>query len=231
MKGSCLIRLWIKIIFAIAFQSCNSSKPIADEKSTHILNQYKKAIGGIENINSINNFRSAGEWKGIGTQLYIVEVPDKFFIETQSEDLHERVIFNNGKIKMLRNNKEISESFNYLKKEFELDARLNSLAYVNELAEKTTYLGETERDGNFYYQIEVKFKNGVIWTAEFDKNTFLLSSLKRTDIQMFFSDYREVNGVKFPFLYIYKIPDGQKLTLEVTSIDCNITMNENLFEF
>jgi outer membrane lipoprotein-sorting protein len=94
-------------------------------------------------------------------------------------------------------------------------------------------LGKDELDGKQVYKLRLTTKVGDARTYFFDASTFLLVKWegKRTaegheiPIETFFSDYREVNGLKFAFEIDTDSPGSaqqQKITIENIAIDASI---------
>jgi outer membrane lipoprotein-sorting protein len=94
-------------------------------------------------------------------------------------------------------------------------------------------LGKDELDGKQVYKLQLTTKIGDARTYFFDASTFLLVKWegKRTaegheiPIETFFSDYREVNGLKFAFEIDSDSPGSaqqQKITIENIAIDPSI---------
>lgn len=73
---------------------------------------------------------------------------------------------------------------------------------------------------------------GLLGTFYFDKKTHLLtrylrqtpSPVGRVSIQQEFDDYREVNGVKFPFEYSFLWLDG-RFTAKIAEVKVNATVD------
>lgn len=94
-------------------------------------------------------------------------------------------------------------------------------------------LGKDELDGKQVYKLQLTNKNGDARTYFFDASTFLLvkwEGKRKADgqevpVETFFSDYREVNGLKFAFEIDSDSPGGQqqqKITIEKIAIDPQI---------
>jgi outer membrane lipoprotein-sorting protein len=93
--------------------------------------------------------------------------------------------------------------------------------------------GKDEVDGRQAYKLQLTNKHGDVRTYFYDASTFLLIKWegKRTvenqeiPVETFFSDYREVNGLKFAFEIDSDSPgivQQQKLTIEKIEIDPQI---------
>jgi len=93
--------------------------------------------------------------------------------------------------------------------------------------------GKEELDGKPVYKLQLTNKNGDVRTYSFDAATFLLIKWegrrtvanKQIPVETYFSDYREVNGVKFAFEIDSDLPGSaqqQKLTFDKIEIDPQI---------
>jgi outer membrane lipoprotein-sorting protein len=94
-------------------------------------------------------------------------------------------------------------------------------------------LGKDELDGKQVYKLQLTNKNGDARTYFFDASTFLLvkwEGKRKADgqevpVETFFSDYREVNGLKFAFEIDSDSPGSQqqqKITIEKITLDSQI---------
>jgi outer membrane lipoprotein-sorting protein len=94
-------------------------------------------------------------------------------------------------------------------------------------------LGEDELDGKQVYKLQLTNKNGDARTYFFDASTFVLvkwegkrqADGQEVPVETFFSDYREVNGLKFAFEVDSDSPGSQqqqKITIEKVEIDPQI---------
>ena len=92
---------------------------------------------------------------------------------------------------------------------------------------------EDEIGGHEVYVVQGSDKSGVIGTFYFDKKTHLLlryvrrtpSPVGRITIQQDFDDYREVDGIKFPFKYSFLWLDG-RFTATIDHVKVNAPVEE-----
>src|SRR5215469_13117391 len=98
---------------------------------------------------------------------------------------------------------------------------------------KIELLGKDELSGKAVLKLKLSTKSGEVRTYYFDAATFLLtkwegvrkSGDQEIPVESFFSDYREVNGLKFPFEVDTDSPGSdrvQKLTLEKIELNPQI---------
>ncbi len=94
-------------------------------------------------------------------------------------------------------------------------------------------LGKVEVDGKSAYKLQLTNKNGDVRAYFFDASTFLLIKWEgkriienqEIPVETFFSDYRDVNGLKFAFEIDSDSPgtvQQQKITIEKIEIDPQI---------
>ena len=77
----------------------------------------------------------------------------------------------------------------------------------------------------------------VLGTFYFDKKTHLLtryvrytpSPVGRISIQQDFDDYRDVNGIKFPFKYSFLWLDG-RFTATISDVKVNVAIDPKKFD-
>ena len=82
------------------------------------------------------------------------------------------------------------------------------------------------------YVVQGSSPNGLLGTFYFDKKTHLLlryirqtpSPAGRISIQQDFEDYRDLNGVKFPYKYSFLWLDG-RFTAAITNIELNVPID------
>ena len=88
---------------------------------------------------------------------------------------------------------------------------------------------EDEIQGHVVYVVQGSAPNGMLGTFYFDKQTHLLlryvrqtpSPVGRISIQQDFDDYREVDGIKFPFTYSFLWLDG-RFTATISEVKINV---------
>ncbi len=86
--------------------------------------------------------------------------------------------------------------------------------------------------GHDVYVVQGSAPGGLLGTFYFDKQTHLLlryvrqtpSPVGRVSIQQDFEDYRDVNGIKFPFQYSFLWLDG-RFTAHITDVKVNVPVD------
>lgn len=93
------------------------------------------------------------------------------------------------------------------------------------------YLGEENVNEILCYKVEL-IKNVNKITYYFDTKTYMLLKEEKKDETLLYSDYRQIGNLVFPFK-IEGIPtqEGGAYTIEVSSIEINKVIPENIFKF
>ena len=219
-----------------------------EPSASQILNQYVQAMGGAEKLAAIKSFVATGHSEGYGGlggnaafQIF-AQAPDRRGMWIHFPEHPDRGISawtydgNTGWIGSPRG---------YLK-EYELTgndlagAKLDSvLAFPAQIksAFPNWRVGNEEilQDRDVYV-VQGSAPGGLLGTFYFDKDSHLLvryvrqtpSPVGRVSIQQDFSDYREVNGVKFPFKYSFLWLDG-RFTAIIGDVKVNVPVDAAKF--
>ena len=91
-------------------------------------------------------------------------------------------------------------------------------------------------DGKEVNVVQGTGPNGLMATLYFDKNSGLLtrivryarSPIGRISVQVDYADYRDVNGIKFPFSYTFSWLDG-KDAFQLTDVKTNVPIEAARF--
>lgn len=96
------------------------------------------------------------------------------------------------------------------------------------------YEGTVARDDATFHQMRVTYPNGDVQDRFYHAETGLLTSLEQAQMNqqghmeqtvVTFTDYRAVNGVKFPHRLVYS--NGQEVTF--SDVEVNVAMPDKLF--
>ena len=55
--------------------------------------------------------------------------------------------------------------------------------------------------------------------------------LEKTILDAYYSDYREINGMKTPFMGSYKFKDQNILKITTEKVEINVKVNDSIFKF
>ncbi len=214
----------------------------ADVTAAQVLNNYIEAIGGKANIDKLKDISVTSNATIQGMQLLFTKQQkgtDKFAIQVLlNNSPMQRVIINGdkGRIEapMQGINKVIAPNELAAQK---LDANMFPVLQYDKLGITSKLTGVENLDGKEVYVIEAKMPSGQKTIQYFDKSSGLLlrevNSLESPQGVMTqtknYGNYKEVNGVKFP--YMVEISMGpQQIKTEVQTIEVNKGISDEVFK-
>ncbi len=97
-------------------------------------------------------------------------------------------------------------------------------------------LGMEKLEGEPHYQLEVSIKDGPVETWHINAKTFLRTLVitdgyeygRKASMDVFYGDYRKVNGVMMPF-YIEQEWHTRHRVFEIEKIEVNVPVDDKLF--
>jgi outer membrane lipoprotein-sorting protein len=126
------------------------------------------------------------------------------------------------------------------KKEMEEDADIDGdLVDYASKGSKVELLGKDKVEGTDVYKLKVSLKNGDVKTIYLDADSFLeiKEETKRTvrgterEIESTVGDYKEVNGLMFPFAIESGLKGSQeKEKLTISKIELNVPVDDSIFK-
>jgi zinc protease len=204
-----------------------------------VINKYIYAIGGIDKFKSVMDRTTVMTGSAMGQPINITikqKYPDKLFQELQAGEVKQLLYYSDGKGMLMIG----SEKNEIDKKELErlmMDATMQLLLNPDSFGVASEYLGVQCMDSVDCYAIRLVLPSGIRWFQYYDANTGL--KFKETkeiqtkqglfEQETYFSDYREVKGLKFPFT-IKQYLGLQEIDLNVTSIEINTGLDDSIFE-
>lgn len=204
-----------------------------------IINKYIYAIGGIEKFKSVMDRTTVMSGTAMGQPIYITikqKYPDKLFQELRAGELTQLLYFNDGKGVMFIG----PEKTQIEKRELErlmMDATMHLLLDPASFGVSTEFLGVQIVDSIDCYTIKLTLPSGIRWFQYYDVNTGLKFKESKEiqtkhglfEQETYFSDYREVKGLKYPFT-IKQYFGIQEIDLTVTNIEINNGLDDSVFE-
>jgi outer membrane lipoprotein-sorting protein len=204
-----------------------------------VINKYIYAIGGIDKFKSVIDRTTVMTGTAMGQPIDIVvlqKYPDKLFQELRAGEVKQLLYYSDGK-GMLKIGNEKTE---IEKKELErlmMDATMQLLLSPDSFGVKAEYVGVECIDSTDCYTLKLTLPSGIRWFQYYSTETDL--KFKETkeiqtkqglfEQETYFSDYKEVKGLKFPFT-IKQYLGLQELDLNVTSIEINTGLDDSVFE-
>ncbi len=204
-----------------------------------VLDGYIIAIGGRENIEKVKEKVSVikGSIQGMEIKITISQkAPNKLLQSLDAGGMEQTTIFDGTKGKQIAMGNEVPLEGNDLL-ETKLEATLNLfLDYKKHgITEELTSVEKV--NGKDAYKVTLTLPNENKWIQFYDVDSGLLvkqTSTKKAPQGTFtaaitFDDYREVEGVKYPFKFSQTV-GAQSMDMEVESIEINSGLSDSLFE-
>jgi photosynthetic reaction center cytochrome c subunit len=218
-----------------------------EPKGADVLDKYIAALGGAQKLAAVKSFVATGKslgYEGLGgggTFTIYGKAPDQRTTEITFKDHPERgdaIRTYNGKTGWVKQPRAAVPEFEYQGSELN-GVRLDALlAFPGQIKTVLTGLRTNSADiGDKDVQIvQGSGPNGIMVTLYFDKKTNLLvrlvrysnSPAGRVPTQIDYDDYRDVNGVKFPFKYTFSWLDGRDV-FQIDNVKVNVPIDEAKF--
>lgn len=199
-----------------------------------VLNKYVEAIGGKENILKVKDktTKMSGAMQGMNiTMTQSFKAPNKMYQLLDFGIGQQTTVFDGEKGKVIQMGQE-QQLPSAQVEEMKLGSLYLMLEYV-EKGIKTELSGMETINNKDTYRVTLTFPSGKKATNYYDVTTGLLvrqSEEKGSGVQSVdFDDYRDVQGVKYPYKLSVGTPNGP-LDLTVTSIEINTGLADSLFE-
>lgn len=204
-----------------------------------VIQKYIDAIGGKENIEKITDITLKASTSMNGMTINMItykKTPNKFAMEMlMNGNLLNKQSYDGekGKMKGFQGEKEITgNELDELKAEAVINQEMN---YAN-LGIQSNLVEIEKIDGKDAYKVELISSTGKKSYDYFDVETGLKIMTKQTIVapqgefeqNQQYTDYREINGVKYPFLI--KITGIQNMELTIDSVEINTGIKDEIFQ-
>lgn len=204
-----------------------------------VLNRYIYSIGGMDKFKSVIDRTTVMTGTAMGQPINIMimqKYPDKLFQELQAGEVKQFLYYNSGNGTM----KIGDEKINIEGKELErlsMDANMQLLLDPESYGVKMKLLPNEVVDSVECLSIKFTLPSGIRWFQYFSNDSGLkVKEIKEIQTKQglfeqetYFSDYREVSGLKFPFT-LKQYFGIQEIDLSVTSIEINTGLDDKAFE-
>ena len=217
-----------------------SAKKISPDVTPQVvISKFVDAIGGKEKVFSIKDKKMSmnGKVQGLDIKIEIYQKqPNKLYQIMDAGVMKQETWFDgaSGKTSGMGQTMAIEgDDLELMKSQaaMNLELEYTSLKITAELT------GIETLDGRDAYRVKYSLQNQKTFTRYYDVETGLLvrlttnidtpqGSFSQTTI---YDDYKEVNGVKFPFKIVQGMA-GQNISLEVTSIEVNTNFDDSIFQ-
>ncbi|MFO7972477.1 MAG: pitrilysin family protein [Desulfobacterales bacterium] len=210
-----------------------------DLTAQKVIEKYIEAIGGREKINKIDDLQQIGSVSMMGRSVTIKsfrEAPDKFAnITEMNGQVVQKQVYDGEKSKMVAMGQEREIQGEQLKN-LRYDAKMFKFLRYDELDVKLELQGIESVDDEKAYKIRVINPAGQVHYDFYSVDSGLKIQTQSTQQTQQgevtsvekFSDYRPVEGVKFP--YKIDISGPQSMTLEIESYKVNEGIDSSVFD-
>jgi hypothetical protein len=216
--------------------------------ATQILDQYVQAIGGAQKLNGLKSLIATGHSEGYsglggsGVFQTFAQAPDRRGMWINFPDHPDRGIgawTYDGKTGWISQPRSLLGIWELTGSDL-AGAKLDSvLAFPGQI--KTAFPNwrvgpEDTLHDRAVFVVQGSIPGGLLGTFYFDKQTHLLtryvrqtpSPVGRISIQQDFDDYRDVDGIKFPFKYSFLWLDG-RFTAIISDVKVNVPVDAAKF--
>jgi len=207
---------------------------------TQILDRYVQALGGADALNKINSRIAKGSRIGADGVLVPEEVyqkaPDKFLTVTS----YPQVVFSNGFNGTVAWGHSSRDGATPLADQLLAQIKRDAVFYkelkTEQLYSSLTVLGKASVRDMDAYVIQAKPADGPVEKLFFDVKTGLLvrrytesdTALGKLPLQTDYEDYREIDGIKQPFLIHWSFP-GRVWGRKIDEIKQNVALDDAKF--
>jgi photosynthetic reaction center cytochrome c subunit len=223
----------------------NEAAPSADQ----ILDKYIAALGGAQRLNGLTSYSAKGTSEGFGgfggvgqVQIY-AKAPNQrstiiAFKDAPGREDNARTF--DGQVGWIRTPLSVLGEYELTGSELDgarFDAHLGFPGQIKQiLTNWRASIPFSRIDDHVVYAVQGDGPRGTFATLYFDTETGLLvrslrygpSPIGRIPTQVDYADYREVNGIKFPFKWTFAWLDGRD-AFQLTEVNINVPIDAARF--
>ncbi|HZW40121.1 MAG TPA: hypothetical protein VFF33_12555 [Ignavibacteriaceae bacterium] len=211
---------------------------VKDPKASEIINKYVAAIGGKEKMFDVKDRTTIlnSTIQGIKIKMVIYQKAPNKLKQKMSFGEMEQVTYFDGNKAFTTFNGATQEVTGQQLEALQREADMNFLPDFDNKNVGTKYLGLEDVDGQKAHKIEFTSMSGDKWFEFFNDSSYLkVKEIKELitpqgnfQQEVILSDYRDINGLKFPFTIQQKVA-GQDLVFNITNIELNKNLSDSLF--
>jgi zinc protease len=204
-----------------------------------VIDNYLEAIGGKEKFSRVEDRTTIMRGKIMGQNLSIVikqKIPNKLKQNIRSGEMKQTLLYDGTKGVMIVGD-EKTEFDNKKLEKLKLEAAMNFLLDPEAYGVSLELIGIETVDSTDCYKIELTTEGGTNWVQFYSIYSGLkIKEVKKVETtqgsfqqETFYSDYKEVDGLKFPF----KIKQSfgmQTIEMNVSSVKLNKGLKDSVFE-
>jgi len=213
-----------------------------------IVDKYIEALGGAQKLAGLKSFVATGtqegyvDVKGGGVFQIFAKAPDQRTVQIRFPDAPDRgdqTRSFNGKIGWVTTPRALLGEYEVTGTELDgqkLDAELSFPGQIKQVLTDLKVGYPDSINGKEVQVVQGRGPRNLLATLYFDKQTGLLvrllrfgrSPIGRVPTQVDYADYRDVNGIKFPFKYKFSWLDGRD-SFTLTKVETNVPVDESKF--
>lgn len=213
-----------------------------------VLDRYIQVLGGAQKLAGLTSFIATGtqegyvDVKGGGQFQIFAKAPDQRTVQIRFPDAPDRgdqTRSYNGHVGWVTTPRALLGEYEVFGGELDglkLDAELSFPGQIKQVLTNLRIGYNDSIDGKEVQVVQGTGSRGLLATLFFDKQTGLLvrlirysrSPIGRVPTQVDYYDYRDVDGIKFPFKYKFSWLDGRD-SFTITSVKINVPIDESKF--
>jgi len=216
--------------------------------ATQILDKYIEAVGGAQKLATLKSYIATGTQggyqrvRGGGKFEIFAKAPDQRAVVISFPDAKDRGTQSrvyDGKIAWVNVPRSVLGEYQVTGSElsgYRLDALLSFPGQIKTALNNWRSGFADNINGKEVNVVQGTGPNGLLATLYFDKQSGLLTRIVRyarspighVSVQVDYDDYRDVNGIKFPFSYTFSWLDG-KDAFQLTDVKTNVPVDAAKF--
>lgn len=217
----------------------NASKAPEGVTAESIIEKYISAIGGKENLLKVKDRTTTMTAKvqgfDVNSTIY-QKAPNKYLMKLSFAGMEQSMLFDGVKgMQKSPMGESVLEGSEL--EEMQFEAEMAGIVKLNEMGVKLEFLASQKLNGKDVYKIKLKLKGGSEIIHYYDQVSSLrvreertLSTPQGQFVQTIdLDDYREVNGVKYPYLMTQSVA-GMVIPMTVTKIELNTNLSDEIFK-
>jgi hypothetical protein len=191
----------------------SDAKPIpAGISANDVINTYLKNIGGVDKLKTVSDLSYTANGTVQGQDIVTVhkyKTPDKFYVETTLPSMNivaAKIVVNGNDVSVIAMGNDVPVNDTNAKKAYAEEGIIFPELNFFDANYKTELTGIINIDGNDAYEVKVTSPTGSTYTYYYDVNSGLRvkqisnpATGTNATVTISFSDYRDVNGIKFPY--------------------------------
>lgn len=208
------------------------------QSADSVISRYIQALGSREKLEMVKDRTTYLSGVVEGTKVTITiyqKSPDLFRQDISSKNINQ-VLYYNGSKGVLVSAAGETELKGQTLKDLQLDAYLNPILDLKQAGISVSYSGIEDIEGKETYKLIMQTDSSKIWSEYYDVETGLKlrqvktinSSTGSFNQVTDFEDYREVEGIKYPYKLIQSI-GKQQIIMDVKLIKVNTGIDDEFF--